>query len=106
MISYVAVRLTLRPQLVLPTMRSAVKEQFNLIAKGKANYELVRHALEIFRLQFVYFVQHIENMDHLFEDTFQLFQPVGEIFQGAELVTGNCFLNPTSFKYHFPSAVK
>ena len=52
-------------------MRSAVEEQLNLIAKGKANYELVLwHAHEIFRLKFVYFVQHIENMDHLFEDTF------------------------------------
>lgn len=62
-------------------MRSAVEEQLNLIAKGMANYEQVlRHALEIFRLKFIYFVQHIENMDHLFEDTFSTLSASGRNF--------------------------
>nr|CAG4639781.1 EOG090X00WU [Daphnia pulex] len=69
------------PQLVLPTMRSAVEEQLNLIAKGRGNYdEILRHALEIFRLKFIYFVQHIEGMDHLFEDTFSTLSQTGRNF--------------------------
>lgn len=69
------------PQLVLPTMRTAVEEQLNLIAKGQADYERVlQHALEIFRLKFIYFVQHIENMDHLFEDTFSSLASSGRNF--------------------------
>nr|CAG4651583.1 EOG090X00WU [Triops cancriformis] len=69
------------PQLVLPTMRSEVEKQLNLIAKGKANYQdVLRHTLEIFRLKFLYFVKNIAQMDHLFEDTFSSLTDSGRNF--------------------------
>lgn len=62
-------------------MRSAVEEQLNLIAKGLANYDSVlRHALDIFRLKFEYFVSNISNMDRLFEDTFSTLSAGGRNF--------------------------
>lgn len=59
------------PELVLPTMRSEVEILLNLIARGSADFKSVlRHAVEIFRLKFLYFVQNISNMDGLFEVSF------------------------------------
>ncbi len=48
--------------------RSAVEEQLDLIAHGKANFRSVlKHTLDIFKMKFQYFVQNITGMDQLFE---------------------------------------
>lgn len=52
-------------------MRSAVEEQLNLIALGRADFHAVlQHTMEIFKQKFHYFVQSIEAMDQLFEVSF------------------------------------
>lgn len=52
-------------------MRSAVEEQLNLIALGRADFHAVlQHTVEIFKQKFHYFVQSIEAMDQLFEVSF------------------------------------
>lgn len=52
-------------------MRSAVEEQLNLIALGRADfYAVLQHTVEIFKQKFHYFVQSIEAMDQLFEVSF------------------------------------
>ncbi|KAF0307218.1 DNA topoisomerase 3-beta-1 [Amphibalanus amphitrite] len=59
------------PDLVLPTMRSAVEQQLNLIALGKADFHSVlTHTLNIFKQKFHFFVKNISYMDQLFEDSF------------------------------------
>ncbi|XP_023245675.1 DNA topoisomerase 3-beta-1 isoform X2 [Copidosoma floridanum] len=59
------------PELVLPTMRSAVEEQLNLIAVGRVDFHpVLQHTVEIFKQKFHYFVQSIDAMDQLFEVSF------------------------------------
>ncbi|EPB73955.1 hypothetical protein ANCCEY_06964 [Ancylostoma ceylanicum] len=49
-------------------MRAEVEKQLNLIAQGMADYHAVRdHALEMFRMKFVYYVKNIAQVDTLFE---------------------------------------
>lgn len=46
--------------LVLPTIRSAVEKQLNLIALGKADFhQVLQHTLDIFKRKFHYFVDSI-----------------------------------------------
>lgn len=67
------------PQLVLPTMRSAVEQQLNLIALGKADFDSVlQHAIGIFTRKFIYFVQTITSMDELFEVSFTPLKDTGK----------------------------
>ena len=66
-------------QLVLPTMRSAVEQQLNLIAQGKVDFDSVlQHALSIFTRKFVYFVQTVTSMDELFEVSFTPLKDTGK----------------------------
>ncbi|KAM8865661.1 DNA topoisomerase 3-beta-1 isoform 2-T2 [Synchiropus picturatus] len=63
-------------ELVLPTIRSAVEKQLNLIAAGKANFhQVLQHALDIFKRKFHYFVDSIMGMDELMEVSFS---PIAE----------------------------
>ena len=62
-------------------MRSAVEEQLDLIAHGKANFKSVlKHTLEVFKLKFQYFVKNIEGMDQLFEVSFSSLAESGRPF--------------------------
>ncbi|KHJ94952.1 DNA topoisomerase [Oesophagostomum dentatum] len=68
-------------ELVLPTMRAEVETQLNLIAQGKADYHAVRdHALEMFRMKFVYYVKNIAQVDTLFEAAFTSLADSGKPF--------------------------
>lgn len=53
-------------ELVLPTIRSAVEKQLNLIAQGKADYrQVLGHTLDIFKRKFHYFVDSISGKSRL-----------------------------------------
>lgn len=54
-------------ELVLPTIRSAVEKQLNLIAQGKADYrQVLGHTLDVFKRKFHYFVDSIAGEAPLF----------------------------------------
>lgn len=62
-------------------MRSAVEEQLNLIALGKANFNaILKHTVDIFKLKFEYFVRNIDGMDQLFEVSFTKLSASGRAF--------------------------
>lgn len=69
------------PELVLPTMRAEVEKLLNLIAAGSADFgSVLKHALEIFRLKFQYFVINISHMDTLFDGSFASIADSGKAF--------------------------
>ena len=73
--------LKIDPDLVRPSMRSAVEKQLDLIAQGKADFKSVlAHTLEIFKLKFHYFVNNITGMDQLFEVSFSTLANSGRPF--------------------------
>lgn len=66
-------------ELVLPTIRSAVEKQLNLIALGKANFQQVlQHTLDIFKRKFHFFVDSITGMDELMEVSFSPIAATGK----------------------------
>ncbi|KYO39494.1 DNA topoisomerase 3-beta-1 [Alligator mississippiensis] len=66
-------------ELVLPTIRSAVEKQLNLISLGKANYhQVLEHTLDIFKRKFHYFVDSIAGMDELMEVSFSPLADTGK----------------------------
>eukprot|EP00116_Pleurobrachia_bachei_P004343 sb/3464605/ len=67
------------PDLVKPTMRSQIEKQFDLIATGRANYDMVlAHAVATFQAKFRYFVENTEYMDQLFEVSFTKLSETGK----------------------------
>lgn len=73
--------LKIDPELVLPTMRSDVERLLNLIAQGSAEFHSVlKHAIEIFRMKFQYFVLNIAQMDSLFEASFISISELGKAY--------------------------
>eukprot|EP00051_Salpingoeca_urceolata_P020697 m.313864 g.313864 ORF g.313864 m.313864 type:complete len:860 (+) comp19665_c0_seq2:161-2740(+) len=65
--------------LVLPTMRSALERQLDLIAAGKADFEeVLLHAVDIFQRKFAYFEQHVQEMDELFSVSFTPLSETGK----------------------------
>lgn len=73
--------LKIDPDLVKPTMRSAVEKQLDLIAQGKADFQQVlHHTLEVFKRKFLYFVKNVEGMDQLFEVSFSSLADSGRPF--------------------------
>ncbi|XP_047005827.1 DNA topoisomerase 3-beta-1 isoform X2 [Ictalurus punctatus] len=68
-------------ELVLPTIRSALEKQLNLIALGKANFhQVLQHTLDIFKRKFHYFVDFIAGMDELMEVSFSPIAATGKPF--------------------------
>lgn len=66
-------------ELVLPTMRSSVEENLNLIAHGKANFNAVlTHTIDIFCRKYTFFERCITNMDELFEVSFTKLADTGK----------------------------
>ncbi|MGH0179868.1 UNVERIFIED_CONTAM: hypothetical protein FKN15_013983 [Acipenser sinensis] len=66
-------------ELVLPTIRSAVEKQLNLIAQGKANFkQVLQFTLDIFKRKFHYFVDSIASMDELMEVSFSPIAATGK----------------------------
>lgn len=62
-------------------MRSDVEKALNLIAAGSADFNAVlKHAVEIFRMKFSFFVQNICVMDSLFESSFASIADSGKAF--------------------------
>jgi len=73
--------LKIDPDLVKPTMRSAVEKQLDLIAHGKADFNSVLlHTIEVFKRKFVYFTTNVEGMDQLFEVRFSSLADSGRPF--------------------------
>jgi DNA topoisomerase-3 len=67
------------PELVLPTMRSDVEWQLNLIAQGKADYDDVcEFSLDIFKRKFEYFRKNMSKMEELFSSKFETVADVGK----------------------------
>ena len=68
-------------QLVLPTVRSSVEKQLNLIAQGRACFEdVLNFYVEIFEDKFEFFSKNIQNMDDLFECSFTKLSETGKPF--------------------------
>ena len=89
--------LKIDPDLVKPTMRSAVEKQLDLIAHGKADFQSVlKHTLEVFKLKFLYFVKNIEGMDQLFEVSFSSLADSGRPFSRCVISEKNSDPDPAS----------
>lgn len=76
MLVAVSTHLLTDAELVLPTIRSAVEKQLNLIAQGKADYrQVLGHTLDVFKRKFHYFVDSIAGKVHLFPARHQRIPP-------------------------------
>lgn len=82
-------------------MRSAVEEQLNLIALGRADYYAVlQHTVEIFKQKFKYFVHSIEAMDQLFEVSFSPLSASGKAHSRLEAHCSSDKKNSELYRLH------
>ncbi|GJQ09879.1 hypothetical protein GpartN1_g1670.t1 [Galdieria partita] len=69
------------PQLVSPVVRSHIEQEISQVASGQVDaISVVEHCLKIFWKKFVYFREHIETMDTLFETVFTTLHSRGKNF--------------------------
>lgn len=74
--------------LVASSIRSDLEKELNLIAKGQVEYEFVyKKNIECFRKKFIYFTEHIDQMDGLFEKSFTSLVESGKPFSRFVLTT-------------------
>lgn len=67
------------PDLVLPDVRAAIESFCDMIAKGTASKEsVVKHSLANFQNKFLFFRDHINLMDNLFEASFSPLAQAGK----------------------------
>ncbi|KAJ6225386.1 hypothetical protein RDWZM_003931 [Blomia tropicalis] len=59
-------------ELVMPTIRSKLESELNLIATGDADFETVlKKNIEYHRTKFIWFIRNIKQMDELFESSYE-----------------------------------
>eukprot|EP00871_Galdieria_phlegrea_P000672 jgi/Galph1/1605/GphlegSOOS_G286.1 len=74
-------------QLVSPMVRSHIEKEISQVAQGLVPaMAVVEHSLNIFWKKFVYFRQHIDQMDELFETAFTGIETTGKMFS----LCGHC----------------
>ena len=76
------------PDLVKPSMRSEIEKQFDLIASGRANFDMIlAHAVSAFQSKYKYFVENTDYMDQLFELSFTKLSDTGKALSKCGLCT-------------------
>lgn len=68
-------------ELVLPTIRSDLEKELNLIAKGQVDFlTVLKKNIEYYRNKFISFMENIQLMDELFESSFTSLVDSGKPF--------------------------
>jgi len=65
-------------ELVIPKVRGNMEKACTMIADGKAHLDLVtQHCLRLFREKFMFYVNHVDVVDQLFETVFKTLESAG-----------------------------